>query len=147
MIDFKFGDVVLVSFPFSDQTNSKKRPAVVVSSPAYHHSRPDLILMAIASHANLSSRLGEVTIHDWQAAGLLKASLIKPVVTTIERSLVIKKRRQLSAVDVQALVQCLALIFGPTYCSVARPDPCPFLHEAVFTTIWDNADDSEYDRL
>jgi mRNA interferase MazF len=65
MIDFKFGDVVLVPFPFSDQTTSKKRPAVVISSSTYHHSRPDLILMAITSQANLSSRLGEVTIHDW----------------------------------------------------------------------------------
>jgi mRNA interferase MazF len=28
---YKFGDVVLVPFPFTDQTATKKRPAVVVS--------------------------------------------------------------------------------------------------------------------
>ena len=38
-----FGDVVLVPFPFTDQTASKKRPAVVVSADAYHHRRPDVI--------------------------------------------------------------------------------------------------------
>ena len=29
---YAFGDVVLVPFPFTDQTGIKKRPAVVVSS-------------------------------------------------------------------------------------------------------------------
>lgn len=36
MTSYKFGDVVLVPFPFTDQSASKKRPAVVVSSSAYH---------------------------------------------------------------------------------------------------------------
>jgi mRNA interferase MazF len=30
-------------------------------------------------------------IVDWKNAGLLKASLVKPVITTIEKSLVVKK--------------------------------------------------------
>ena len=114
MTDFKFGNVVLVPFPFSDQVSTKKRPAVIVSSPAYHQSRPDLILMAITSQTSLSPRMGDVTIRDWQAAGLLKASLIKPVMTTIERSLVIKILGQLSVADVQALTQSITRILGPT---------------------------------
>ena len=32
---FEFGDVVLVPFPFTKQSTSKKRPAVIVSSAAY----------------------------------------------------------------------------------------------------------------
>jgi mRNA interferase MazF len=114
MTGFKFGDVVLVPFPFSDQSNTKKRPAVVVSSVAYHQSRPDLILMAITSQASMSPRLGEVTIRDWQTAGLLKASLIKPVMTTIERSLVIKTLGQLSTADTHALTQSITRILGTT---------------------------------
>ncbi len=42
---FDFADVVLVPFPFADQSTTKKRPAVVVSSSAYHRQRPDLILL------------------------------------------------------------------------------------------------------
>ncbi|MBX9641193.1 MAG: type II toxin-antitoxin system PemK/MazF family toxin, partial [Mycobacteriaceae bacterium] len=41
---YSFGDVVLVPFPFTDQSTSKKRPAVVVSSDAYHQARPDLVI-------------------------------------------------------------------------------------------------------
>ena len=42
---FEFGDVLLVPFPFSNQTAGKQRPAVVVSSAAYNRERPDLILL------------------------------------------------------------------------------------------------------
>jgi mRNA interferase MazF len=44
-----FGDVVLVPFPFTDQSGIKKRPAVVVSSNNYNVSRRDLLIMAITS--------------------------------------------------------------------------------------------------
>ncbi len=44
-----FGDVVLVPFPFTDHSASKKRPAVVVSSDAYHQHRPDVIVIALTS--------------------------------------------------------------------------------------------------
>ena len=46
---YSFGDVVLVPFPFTDQTVSKKRPAVVVSADAYQQHRPDVIVMAVTS--------------------------------------------------------------------------------------------------
>ena len=44
---FEFGAVVLVPFPFTNQTTSKKRRAVVVSNAAYNTARPDVVMMAI----------------------------------------------------------------------------------------------------
>jgi hypothetical protein len=38
----RFGDVIVVPFPFTDQTAIKRRPAVVVSSERYNRERPDL---------------------------------------------------------------------------------------------------------
>jgi hypothetical protein len=50
-IGCSFGDVVLVPFPFTDQTAAKKRPAVVISSDAYHRHRADVVVMAVTSQA------------------------------------------------------------------------------------------------
>ena len=80
----RFGDVIVVPFPFTDQTATKKRPAVVISSEAYQRERPDLILMAITSQLRPAPTVGEVAVVHWQAAGLLKPSVIKPLITTIE---------------------------------------------------------------
>ena len=90
MTNFEFGDIILVPFPFNDQSQAKKRPAVVISSNAYNTERPDLIIMAVTSQIKPENIIGEVIIQDWQAAGLLKPSAIKPVITTIEKGLVIK---------------------------------------------------------
>ena len=109
---FEFGDIVLVPFPFTDQSGSKKRPAVIVSSTAYQQARRDVLIMAVTSQLRPSGSFGEVTVQDWQAAGLLKPSAIKPVVTTIEQSLVIRSLGKLKAVDLAALRGTLAIIIG-----------------------------------
>jgi len=88
---FEFGDIVLVPFPFTSHTASKRRPAVVVSNSAYNNTRPDLVVMAVTSQLRPSPTLGEVQVDQWQAAGLLKPSVIKPVFATLERALVIRQ--------------------------------------------------------
>lgn len=50
MITFKQGEVILVPFPFSDQTITKQRPAVIVSSNEYNAKRADVIIAAITSN-------------------------------------------------------------------------------------------------
>jgi len=112
MTPFEFGDIVLVPFPFTDQSTSKKRPAVVISSKAYSTERPDLIIMAVTSQIKPASIIGEVIIRDWQAAGLLKPSAIKPVITTIEKPLVIRTMGRLKDNDRIALQEGLKVILG-----------------------------------
>jgi hypothetical protein len=68
MTAFSFGDVILVPFPFTDQSQAKQRPAVVVSSARYNTERPDLILMAITSQVRSPATFGEVIVQHWQAA-------------------------------------------------------------------------------
>ena len=59
---FEFGDVVLVPFSFTNQTASKKRPAVVVSNRAYNSARPDLVVMPITSQLRPAREFGEVWV-------------------------------------------------------------------------------------
>lgn len=112
MTGYEFGDVVFLPFPFTDQTASKRRPAVVVSSADYHRERPDLILMAVTSQARPSATFGEVAIIRWKEAGLLKPSVIKPVVATVEKGLVIRKLGRLDETDRSALLEALRAILG-----------------------------------
>jgi mRNA interferase MazF len=110
---YSFGDVVLVPFPFTDHTTSKRRPAVVVSADSYQQRRPDVIVMAVTSQIlRPAGALGEVLIGDWKGAGLLKASLIKPVLATIEQRLILQKLGALQGDDVQALRSVLGRILG-----------------------------------
>ncbi len=112
MTPFEFGDVVLVPFPFTNQTASKQRPAVVVSSRAYGLERPDLMLMAITSQLRPTPALGEVWLRQWQSAGLLKPSAVKPVIATLEQGLVIRSLGALNAEDQAALRAAIGQIIG-----------------------------------
>lgn len=109
---YKFGDIVLVPFPFTDQTATKLRPAVVISSMAYHHERPDIILMAVTSQLRPSTTVGEAAIHFWREAGLIKPSVIKPILTTVEEKRIIKKLGQRSEDDEKVLEGVISTILG-----------------------------------
>ncbi len=103
---------VLVPFPFPDQTAVKQRPAVVVSNVACNQAKPDLVLMAVTSQLRATAALGEVWIGQWEGAGLLKPSAVKPVFTPIEQRLVIRRLGTLAAADRAALQQAIKPIVG-----------------------------------
>lgn len=103
MTAYKRGDVVLVPFPFSSQTIAKKRPAVVISSSTYNNISSDIVIMAITSQIEKSVGVGECLIQNWQNAGLLKQSAIKPAISTIEQSLVLKKLGRFSSQDLASM--------------------------------------------
>jgi mRNA interferase MazF len=110
--DYSFGDVVLVPFPFTDQSGVKKRPAVVVSSARYHANRRDLVIMAITSQLRPHPAFGESTVAEWKKAGLIAPSAVKPVLTTIENRLVLKKLGQLQQPDIRSLRASIDQILG-----------------------------------
>lgn len=112
MTAYNFGDVILVPFPFTDQSQSKQRPAVIVSSSGYHAERPDLILMAITSQVRSTPAFGESALRDWQAAGLLKPSVVKPLLATLEQRLVRKTLGRLTETDRAALKAALQIVLG-----------------------------------
>ena len=109
---YQFGDVVLVPFPFTDQSSTKQRPGVIVSSAAYNRVRRDVILMAVTSQVRGSGGYGELLVQDWQAAKLLKPSAIKPVFATLEQALVIKSLGKLSQRDQQQLKEMIGKVLG-----------------------------------
>lgn len=96
-------DVVVVKFPFASSLKYKARPAVVISSSFYNqNSRESLIILAISSQ--IESKLNfEVEIKEWEKSGLLKPSIFKASIATIEKESIITKLGILSEIDTQNL--------------------------------------------
>ena len=104
---FQRGDVVLVPFPFSDLSTVKVRPAVVVSSPLYHATEPDVLLAAITSKTGAAKGPLDYVLSDWQAVGLHSPSAFKPVLFTLAPARVIYRIGALTPSDLAAVDQRL----------------------------------------
>lgn len=90
--------MVLVSFVFTDQSGAKLRPALVISSDAYHASRQEVIIAAITS--NVRRRLvGDHRVADWKAAGLLFPSIVTGICRTIKQRAIMRRLGSLARSD------------------------------------------------
>lgn len=109
---YDFGQVVLVPFPFTDFSETKRRPAVVVSCLAYNRVRPDAVLMAITSQVREPAGLGEALIEDWEFSHLPKPSMLKPVPMTVFQDRIVRSLGVLSARDQEKVRSCMQEIVG-----------------------------------
>ena len=109
---FQRGDIVLVPFPFSDQSTAKVRPAVVVSSTLCNANEPDIVLAAITSQLASATGPLDYVLSDWQSSGLRFASAFKPVFTTLDPSLVLFTVGSLSNLDMVGVDQRLRFAFA-----------------------------------
>jgi mRNA interferase MazF len=110
MTSFDRGEIVLLPFPFSDQTSSKARPAII--SHAKYPS-DDLLVVGVTSMGE-SLRPGEFSIRSWREAGLLHPSYIKRAIATIHSSLIRRRLGHLEKKDLADLDAALRLWFGIT---------------------------------
>lgn len=74
MAKFVRGDVVVVPFPFSDLTQSKRRPALVISSL----EGDDVILCQITSKTVRDAYSLPLDDNDFEAGGLKQSSNVRP---------------------------------------------------------------------
>jgi mRNA interferase MazF len=103
-------DVVIVRFPFASSLKYKARPAVVVSSNDYNSNKRDtLLILAISS--GFENKLNfEVELENWKEIGLLKPSIFKAAIATIEKESVISKIGTLTTIDKNKLEKMVGLI-------------------------------------
>ena len=111
MTSYNRGDVVLVSFIFSNETGERRRPAVIVSSETYHRSRQEAIIAAITSRTD-RILVGDHLISDWQGAGLLFPSVATGIIRTIKQGMIARKLGSMPASDMQVMDSKLKLVLG-----------------------------------
>ena len=108
MTGYKRGAIVLLPFPFSDQSSAKIRPAVVVS-PDYPSD--DLLVVAVTSVGD-GLRPGEFALQFWREAGLIHPSFAKRAIASATGNLVRKQLGQLRESDLVKLNAALGFWFG-----------------------------------
>ena len=101
---FEARDIVAVEFP--GVTGVKRRPAVVLSSAAYHAARPDVIVGLVTSQ---SVALGPTDhqIQDWADAGLNVPSVFRSFLVTLPPASRPVRIGRLSDTDWTAVRACL----------------------------------------
>ena len=97
------GDIVLIPFPFSELTQVKLRPAVVISETKDKYK--DLILSAISSQVSDSISLAEIILKPDSVNGLRVQSVIK-----VDRIFTLKSEKVIARIGKLSLNHCSEFI-------------------------------------
>jgi mRNA interferase MazF len=92
--NYNRGDIILVPFPFTDLSNAKQRPGLVISANSFNATRSDVLVAAITSQIPITLSEDEFVIPNPElaACGLPKPSLIRLLkIFALHQQLIIKR--------------------------------------------------------
>lgn len=102
---FQFGEIVLLAFPYTDNSAIKKRPALILLDTG----DGDVLVARVTTQSYASPY--EITLTGWEAAGLLAPSFVKVnKLATLKTSLIEKKLGKLADPDLEAVREKLNLV-------------------------------------
>jgi mRNA interferase MazF len=104
MAKFVKGEVVVIPFPFSDLSGSKRRPALVIADlPG-----DDVLLCQITSQNSRDIYAIPLTQSDFQSGALPVSSFIRPSrLFTDDKRIVVRSAGLVSATTISAVVQTI----------------------------------------
>ena len=114
----KRGDVVLVQFPFSSGSTTKKRPALVVQCDRNNKRLANTIIAMISTNISLAGVeptqfLIDLGTPEGQQSGLVSTSVVKcENLFTIEQALVQRVISSLPETSMAEVDKCLKASFG-----------------------------------
>jgi mRNA interferase MazF len=112
MTRYRPGDIVLVRFPFTDLSATKKRPALVLSTPGFTTRQGDIVVLAMTSQPQRDPRL---RLSHWQSATLPKPTWLKSVIGTLAATVVIRRLGRLHPADNPRVQYALQQLIAPTF--------------------------------
>lgn len=107
---FEQFDVVVVPFPFTDRNSTKRRPAVVVSTPGRIHAERSLLAMITTSEHEKWPLDQEIS--DLNAAGLTTPCVIRLKLFTLDHDLIVRKIGCIASSDAELLKKKLLHAMG-----------------------------------
>ncbi len=111
-VDYDRFDVVIVPFPFTDKSQIKRRPALVLSRRDTFGRKAEHSVMAMITSAKNPPWPLDVHISDLEAAGLPAASVVRMKLFTLDHRFVLAKRGKLADKDRKAVSKALAALLG-----------------------------------
>lgn len=107
MEGFVKGEIVVIPFPFSDLSGSKRRPALVIANLA----GDDLILCQITSQFKKDRYAVPVTPADLKSGSLIKLSYIRPNrIFTADGNIIIRKVASLNEASLKQVIDEIIVI-------------------------------------
>ncbi len=89
---YKQREIVLVAFPYSDLSSSKRRPVLVLSNDNYNKNYPDILVCVITSNLFKDDYSVELADADLESGLLPESSVIKcHKLFTIDQTKIIRK--------------------------------------------------------
>ncbi len=102
-------DVIVLPFPFSDLSNSKRRPTLVVATL----KDDDIILCQITSEAKIDDYSIVITDEDFKGKSLNQVSMIRPnKLFTADKSIIIYKVGSIKENKIKEVEKELIKIFS-----------------------------------
>jgi len=102
------GDVVVVPFPFSDLSQSKRRPALVLANL----DGDDIILSQITSQSIYDSHAVKILENDFDDGTLNKPSNIRPnKIFTADEGIILYKTGHISEAKIQEVTAKIVSVF------------------------------------
>lgn len=109
---YRRGDIVLVSFPFTDLSSTKRRPALVISPDIYNSRREDVVLVAITSQQPADNAIS-LEAKDLRDGTLPKQSFVRVTkIFTMHSTLVLKRICALSGEKLEEVMRELRSFFS-----------------------------------
>lgn len=106
MKTYKPFSVVVVPFPFTDSSEVKRRPALVLSQEQFQKNTEHTALMIITS-AKHSAWYNDYQITELKTTGLKAASMIRQKLFTLDLRVILEKVGVLALTDQKALIKIL----------------------------------------
>ena len=102
------GDLLLVPFPFSDQSGRKTRPVIVLSNNQFNLNSEDVIVVGVTSNLSKDKHTATLENTDLENGRLFSKCLIKVEnILRLDRNLVMKKIGKIRKAKIKEIISIL----------------------------------------
>lgn len=105
-------EVVTVPFPFTDRSQTKKRPALVLSAVSTFNKESGHCLMAMITSAKNPSWPLDIGVSDLEEAGLPAPSIVRMKLFTLDNRFILAKLGSLAPKDRKEVSQSVKTLLG-----------------------------------